>query len=79
MKGVAFLIQKMIPPGHGREVIVGGKRDPSFGPGILFGLGGIFVEVLVNASKLLAEHHEVENLDIKPPGCFGKWKGGVSL
>jgi len=44
MKGDAFLIQKMIP--RGTEVIVGGRRDQEFGPVILFGLGGIFVEVL---------------------------------
>ncbi|HDR15734.1 MAG TPA: hypothetical protein ENN79_09695 [Desulfobacteraceae bacterium] len=28
------------------ETIVGGKRDPVFGPVVMFGLGGVFVEVL---------------------------------
>jgi acetyltransferase len=36
-------IQKMIKGGE--EVILGVKRDPSFGPVIMFGLGGIFVEI----------------------------------
>jgi acyl-CoA synthetase (NDP forming) len=32
------------------EVILGAKRDPSFGPVILFGLGGIYVEILKETS-----------------------------
>jgi acyl-CoA synthetase (NDP forming) len=32
------------------EIILGIKRDPSFGPVLLFGLGGIFVEVFKDVS-----------------------------
>lgn len=38
------LVQAMVD--EGREVILGGKRDAIFGPVILFGLGGIFVEAI---------------------------------
>ena len=31
---------------HGKEIIIGGADDPQFGDVVLFGLGGIFVEVL---------------------------------
>ncbi len=37
-------VQAMVPPG--REVIIGLDRDPQFGPLLMFGLGGIYVEVL---------------------------------
>ena len=37
------LVQPMVT--GGRELILGGKQDPQFGPVVLVGLGGIFVEI----------------------------------
>lgn len=37
-------VQAMAPPGT--EVIVGATTDPQFGPVMMFGLGGVFVEVM---------------------------------
>ena len=38
-------VQKMIRAEHGYEVIIGAKKDPTFGAVILFGMGGIAAEV----------------------------------
>lgn len=45
------LVQEMVK--SGTEVIIGVSRDPSFGPVLLFGLGGIFVELLKDVSLRL--------------------------
>lgn len=43
-KELEILVQPMLS--EGREIILGGKQDDVFGPVILFGMGGIFVEAL---------------------------------
>ncbi len=45
-------LEKMCPPG--REIILGMTRDPLFGPMLMFGLGGIFVEVMKDITFYLA-------------------------
>lgn len=52
----------------GTEVIVGGLRDPSFGPVVLVGLGGVFTEIYEDTSHRIAPidrteaHKAVEEL-----------------
>ena len=50
---VGCLVQEMAPPGV-REVIIGFKRDEQFGPMLMFGLGGIYVEILKDIAFRLA-------------------------
>jgi len=40
----AWLVQEMVK--GAREIMIGMHRDPSFGPSVMFGLGGIFTEIL---------------------------------
>jgi len=47
------LVQEMAPPGV-KEVIIGFKRDEQFGPMLMFGLGGIYVEIMKDISFKLA-------------------------
>jgi acetyltransferase len=55
---VGASIQEMVT--DGKEVIVGFMRDPSFGPMLMFGLGGIYVEVLKDVSFRLCPINKFE-------------------
>ncbi len=52
------LVQKMVT--GGRETIVGTAFDPSFGPLVMFGLGGIYVEAL---GDVVFRVHPVSDID----------------
>ncbi len=56
IKGI--LVQEMII--HSRETILGAKQDKLFGPLLLFGLGGIYVEILKDVIFRLAPISESE-------------------
>ncbi len=43
-----YLIEEMAPAGQ--EMVIGAVRDPDFGPLVMVGLGGIFVEVLADVA-----------------------------
>ncbi|MCC7130687.1 MAG: acetate--CoA ligase family protein [Anaerolineae bacterium] len=48
----SVLVQPMVS--RGRELILGGRQDPQFGPVVLVGLGGIFVELFNDISVRVA-------------------------
>lgn len=60
-KGVQLdgvLVQEMVK--GEREFVIGLTRDPQFGPCVMFGLGGIFTEVLKDVSFRIAPLSEVD-------------------
>jgi acyl-CoA synthetase (NDP forming) len=46
------LVQEMVAGGH--EVLIGVTEDPSFGPLLVFGLGGVYVELLKDVAVRIA-------------------------
>jgi len=57
-------VQEMLDLDSAVETIVGVNRDPQFGPLVLFGLGGIFVEVMEDTSLRVAPVGESEAVEM---------------
>jgi acetate---CoA ligase (ADP-forming) subunit beta len=60
-KSKKIISQKMI---FGKEVIIGVKKDPQFGNVVIFGLGGIFVEVMKDVSFRVCPITKKDALDM---------------
>lgn len=58
----SILIQEMIR--GQRELVVGLIRDPQFGPCVMFGLGGIFTEILKDVSFRMAPLEKNDALEM---------------
>ena len=71
------LVQKMVP--GERELVIGLVRDPQFGPCVMFGLGGIFTEILKDTSFRVAPITEDDAMqmmeDIKARAILGPVRG----
>lgn len=59
---IGVLVEKTVPTST--EVIIGALRDPQFGPAVMFGLGGIFVEIIKDVSFRLAPVNKNEALEM---------------
>jgi acetyl coenzyme A synthetase (ADP forming)-like protein len=59
---LGITVQKMVE--GGKEVIVGFSRDPQFGPLVMFGLGGVYVEVLKDVNFALPPLSKKEIRDL---------------
>lgn len=61
---------------RGREIILGMTRDPQFGPMLMFGLGGIFVEVMKDVAFHIAPITEAEAVQmLESTRSFAMLKG----
>ncbi len=58
----AVLVQELVK--GPRELVVGLIRDPQFGPGVMFGLGGIFTEILEDTSFRIAPLEKRDALEM---------------
>jgi acetyl-CoA synthetase (ADP-forming) len=71
------LVQEMIK--GERELVVGLVRDPQFGPCVMFGLGGIFTEVLKDTSFRVAPIEKYDALqmmeEIRAKAILGPFRG----
>jgi acetate---CoA ligase (ADP-forming) len=73
--GAQVMVQQMAP--KGQEVILGMQRDPQFGPLLMFGMGGLYVEVLRDVAFRLAPLCARDAADLVAETAVGKILQGV--
>lgn len=73
--GEQALVQRMAPAGV--EVVIGAYRDPQFGPLVMFGLGGLYVEVLRDVAFRLAPLSRAEAVEMVAGTAAGRLLAGV--
>ena len=86
-EAVRAAFERMVGPGErafvqrmasgGLEVIVGGQRDEQFGPLVMFGLGGAYVEVLRDVAFRLAPLSVEEAREMVAETAAGRLLAGV--
>ena len=69
------MLQQMAP--SGQEVILGAQRDAQFGPLLMFGMGGIYVEVLNDVAFRLAPLNALDAQDMVMETAAGQIMRGV--
>jgi acetyl-CoA synthetase (ADP-forming) len=76
-----FLLEEMVNQGH--EIVIGGYRDDTFGPVMMFGLGGIFVEVLQDVTFRICPITEADARemiqDLRGAALLKGVRGGISV
>ena len=80
IEGERYLIEEEAPPGL--ELIIGGRNDPSFGPTVLLGLGGVAAEAMGDVAIRLAPlgADDVEEMieGLAGRALFGPWRGAAA-
>jgi len=75
------LVEKLIR--GSREFVIGLSRDPSFGPCVMFGLGGVFTEALKDVTFRVApltKEDALEMIDeIKTKKLLGEFRGSPAV
>jgi acetyl-CoA synthetase (ADP-forming) len=75
------LVEKMVK--GSREFVIGLSQDPSFGPCVMFGLGGIFTEALKDVTfrvAPLSKEDALEMIDeIKTKKLLGEFRGSPAV
>jgi acetyltransferase len=69
------MLQRMAP--EGQEVILGAQRDPQFGPLLMFGMGGRYVEVLHDVAFRLAPLNQNDAVTMIEETAAGRIMQGI--